>query len=141
MKKITKKQLMILLSVVCAAVFMASAGVLAATFVSATTAKITVEVGEEPDPQNIHESDFLSSLYTVEPYSIDVTEPGEHRIDLRFFGFLPGEVTVEVCDTIPPELILTDIMTVEGTAITAEDFVVSCTDSTSAEIAPVPENI
>ena len=132
---------MIYFSLTCAAVFLASAGILAAIFVSATMEKITVEVGETPLIENIHDSSFLSSLYSAQPYSIDVSEPGEHVVDLCFFGFFPGKVVVEVRDTTPPELVLTNVKTVAGTVITADDFVVSCTDATEITILPLSDDI
>ncbi|MBQ7921588.1 MAG: transglutaminase domain-containing protein [Clostridia bacterium] len=128
MKTVNKKRIAIAVSIVSAVVLLLSVGVLTAIFISATTEKITVEVGEEPKPEKIHDSVFLSSLYQVEPYRIDVTKPGEHSIGLKFFGFLPGKVTVEVCDTAAPEIMLRNVHTVEGTALTAEDFVLSCSD-------------
>ncbi|MBE6569659.1 MAG: hypothetical protein E7658_05525 [Ruminococcaceae bacterium] len=131
MKIENKKRIALVISIVCAVVFLLSVGVLAATFVSATTERIKVEVGETPEPEKIHDSEFLSSLYNVEPYQIDVSEPGEHHIGLKFFGFLPGEVTVEVCDTTPPVLELQNVHTVTGTEITAADFLRSCSDATA----------
>ena len=129
-----KKTGRILIPAVCTAVFLISLGVLCSLFVSATTEPITVEVGEAPRPDEIHDNEFLASLYSVEPYQIDVSRPGEHEVGLKFFGFLPGEVTVEVKDTIPPVLELTDIRTVEGTVVGWEDFVLSCTDATEVTV-------
>lgn len=128
MKTVNKKRIAIVISIVSAIVFLLSVGVLAATFVFATTEKITVEVGEKPEPENLYESPILSSLYCVEPYQIDVSKPGEHSIALRFFGFLPGKVQIEVCDTAPPEIKLRNVNTVEETEVKPEDFVLSCTD-------------
>lgn len=129
-----KKRRRILIPTVCAAVFLLSLGVLCSLFVSATTEPITVEVGTAPRPDAIHKNEFLASLYSVEPYQIDVSRPGEHEVGLRFFGFLPGDVTVQVQDTTPPELAVTDIRTVEGTAVVWEDFVLSCTDATDVTV-------
>lgn len=140
MKTVNKKRIAIVVSIVCAIVFLLSVGILAATFVSATTGKITVEIGENPEPEKIHENTFLASLYEVEPYQIDVSEPGEHSIELKFFGFLPGKVNVEVCDTTPPVLELWEVNTVEGTEIQPEDFVRMCIDNTEVtySFAEVP---
>lgn len=124
----------IFIPAICIAVFMVLLVVLCYLFVEATTETIMVEVGETPRPENIHASEFLSALYSVEPYRIDVSVPGKHEVGLRFFGFLPGEVTVEVKDTVPPELELTDICTVEGTVIRWEDFLLSCTDATDVSV-------
>ena len=129
-----KKRRRILIPTVCAAVFLLSLGVLCSLFVSATTEPITVEVGTAPRLDASHENEFLASLYSVEPYQIDVSRPGEHEGGLRFFGFLPGDVTVQVQDTTPPELAVTDIRTVEGTAVVCEDFVLSCTDATDVTV-------
>jgi len=129
-----KSKKRIVIPTVCTAVFLISLCVLCGLFVSATTETITVEVGETPRPEAVHDSEFLSSLYAVEPYQIDVSRPGEHEVGLRFFGFLPGELTVAVQDTTPPVLEVTDIHTVAGTVVATEDFILSCTDATEVTV-------
>ena len=124
----------IVIPAVCASVFLLSVGILGASYVSATTEPIMVEIGEMPRPENIHENELLASMYSVEPYTIDVSSPGDHAIGLKFFGFLPGDVTVQVRDTTPPELTVTDVHTVAGTEISWGDFVLSCTDATDVTL-------
>ncbi len=130
-----KSRKRIVIPAVCTAVFLASLCVLCGLFVSATTETITVEVGETPKPEAVYDNEFLSALYSVEPYQIDISQPGEHDVGLRFFGFLPGEVTVAVRDTTPPVMEVTDIHTVIGTMIVKEDFVLSCSDATDVTIS------
>lgn len=133
-EKKPKKRRRILIPAICASVFLLSLGILCSLFVSATTEPITVEVGEIPRPDAIHENGFLASLYTVHPYQIDVSEPGDHEVGLEFFGFLPGSVDILMRDTVAPELELTDIRTVEGTVIVWEDFVLSSSDLTDVTV-------
>lgn len=126
-----KKFLITLLS---ALLLMAAAvSVFAVVFVSKTTEPLIVEIGETPEPEKIHENPILSALYTVEPYTVDTSMPGEYPVNLRFFGFFSHELIVQVRDTSPPVLTLTDVHTIAGTELTCEDFVVSCEDDTGAE--------
>lgn len=131
-KRRRKRRLLLisLLSVIL--LLMISVSIFAVLYIADTTESITVGVGEVPEPEKIHDNPILASLYTVEPYTVDTAVPGEYPIPLRFFGFLRRELTVRVCDTTPPYLSLTDIHTIEGTALTCEDFIASCEDDTGA---------
>lgn len=108
-----------------------SASVFAALYVSKTTNTMIIEIGETPEPDKIYDHPLLASLYTVESYQLDTSVPGNYQIPLRFFGFLRCKLPVEVRDTVPPVLTVTDIHTVEGLTLTCEDFVKSCEDDTA----------
>ncbi len=112
-----------------------SAAVFMAVFFSITTEKIVLELGDKPNIESIYKNKLLSSLYSVESCDIDLTKVGSSFAELKFFGFIPGKAEIEIRDTTPPEIKLTDIHSVAGIEITTEDFVVSCSDKSDITLS------
>lgn len=115
-----------------AVVLIAAAAFSAVRFIKTITQTIVISIGEKAEPEKIYADSYLSSLYTVEPYTVDNTQPGDYPVTLCFFGFVRRELTVRVCDTLPPILKLRDVHIIEGLDYTCADFVVFVEDDTGA---------
>ena len=93
---------------------------------------ITVDLDETVSLGALEEHPLLSALTSAEPApaDIDTSTQGEQQISLTFFGFLPGSVTVSVCDLTPPAVTAYRMTVGAGMEIEPADCVLSCEDKT-----------
>ena len=115
----------------CAAVILLLVGG-ALSFVAYTSRTLTVEVD---GGYSAEASRNGSPFYTVEYSSVNVEKVGTYRNMLKFFGFMRRVQTVHVADTTAPEVTANKVSAVQGDLLVAEDFILSCRDSSAVKIA------
>lgn len=94
---------------------------------------ITVDLDERVSLGALETSPILSVLTSAEPKPVDIdtSSPGAQQIALTFFGFLPRNVTVSVCDLTPPDVTAYRMTVGVGSVPDPDDCVLLCEDKTA----------
>ena len=90
---------------------------------------INIEAGMAISPNDFLTSSDGEASFTIESDSFNNTEPGSYTLYVRN-GFLTHKCTLNITDTIAPEVEAEDLEISYGQTITADDFIKSITDVT-----------
>jgi len=96
----------------------------------------TVEIYDAPDYSYITKNPFISAVCSLETDtdSIDTSELSSVPINLRFFGFINKTATLNVVDSVPPEVSVKNVVTTYGSVITADMFIANVKDKTNVTV-------
>lgn len=114
------------------------AGVLLLVLISVTVfslcclRSVTVEVGDVPNYSHITGNGFVSLFCKLDTdvSETDTSSPADIKIPLRLFGFIKGKSTLHIVDTVPPEIVPTDVCITLETPLTGDMFARGVTDRT-----------
>lgn len=98
----------------------------------ACSKSVTVEVGDTPDYSHITSNGFVSLFCKVDTdiSSVDTSKPQESEIPIMFFGFIKGNSTLRIVDTVKPKITPQNVCITAGTEITGDMFVREIYDKT-----------
>lgn len=93
---------------------------------------VTVEVGDIPNYSHITDNGFVRLFCKLDTdvSETDTSSPADIKIPLRLFGFIKGNSTLRIVDTVPPEIVPTDVCITLETPLTGDMFAREVTDRT-----------